>query len=255
MRETHSASHWAAAKPSALPPIIKRAPTPRNFPVPTCRICCARNALELAQARLAEARRPFIHVGMNGAWKLCLKYSSEPEKPWRKLSVAFCGTARTTTLDLQRCPRRSASLEHDGQLGVDGCPWHKSLVGQEAARHRLLPIRSKPVIPLIVVKRWPPRVLLHHKPAARHWASRLAALALVEIRTLDHFVVAGANVSSFAERGLIWAGTASHQRNCPGSGPAAIIRGQTVSPDEFADEDCPRVCGSNPTLPNFRSAR
>ena len=28
------------------------------------------------------------------------------------------------------------------------------------------------------------------------------ALALVDIRTLDHFVVAGANVTSFAERGL-----------------------------------------------------
>jgi hypothetical protein len=40
-----------------------------------------------------------------------------------------------------------------------------------------------------VVKLWSPRALLHHKPAARHWASRLAALA--EIRTLGHFVVAG----------------------------------------------------------------
>ena len=29
------------------------------------------------------------------------------------------------------------------------------------------------------------------------------ALALVDIRTLDHFVVAGANVVSFAERGLL----------------------------------------------------
>jgi DNA repair protein RadC len=29
------------------------------------------------------------------------------------------------------------------------------------------------------------------------------ALALVDIRTLDHFVVAGANVISFSERGLI----------------------------------------------------
>jgi hypothetical protein len=31
--------------------------------------------------------------------------------------------------------------------------------------------------------------------------------------------------------------------------------GQTVAPDELADEDCPWVSGSNPTLPNFRSAR
>ena len=29
------------------------------------------------------------------------------------------------------------------------------------------------------------------------------ALALVDIRTLDHFVVAGANVLSFAERGFL----------------------------------------------------
>jgi len=29
------------------------------------------------------------------------------------------------------------------------------------------------------------------------------ALALVDIRTLDHFVVAGASVTSFAERGLV----------------------------------------------------
>ena len=29
------------------------------------------------------------------------------------------------------------------------------------------------------------------------------ALALVDIRTLDHFIVAGGNVISFAERGLL----------------------------------------------------
>ena len=30
------------------------------------------------------------------------------------------------------------------------------------------------------------------------------ALALVDVRVLDHFVVAGSGVVSFAERGLLW---------------------------------------------------
>ena len=107
----------------------------------------------------------------------------------------------------------------------------------------------------IAVELWPPRTPLYHTPAGCHWASSLAGLALAKIRTLEDFVASSANGTSYAERGSIRAGSASHQRNCTGSRPPAIIRGQNASPDEFVDADCPRASGSNPTLPNFRSAK
>ena len=55
-------------------------------------------------------------------------------------------------------------------------------------------------------------IFAHNHPSGVAYPSRVdelltqalkEALALVDIRTLDHFVVAGANIISFAERGLL----------------------------------------------------
>lgn len=55
-----------------------------------------------------------------------------------------------------------------------------------------------------------------------------SALALVDVRVLDHLVVAGAEVSSFAQRGLLQLSQGQHA-------PGSVLSGGRGTPREHRD--------------------
>ena len=76
-----------------------------------------------------------------------------------------------------------------------------------AAQPRLAQLARLPVTPVMRSKRSPPMLVSNRpqEPVLRITSSfsLKAALNLVDIRVLDHMVVAGSHCLSFAERGLL----------------------------------------------------
>jgi DNA repair protein RadC len=79
--------------------------------------------------------------------------------------------------------------------GLDGAEVHPRIVVQQALRHQAAAV--------LLVHNHPSG---HPEPSAADHALTVRlkqALALIDIRVLDHFIVAGNTVTSFAERGWL----------------------------------------------------
>ncbi len=80
--------------------------------------------------------------------------------------------------------------------GVEGCEVHPSIVARRALAHDTC-------VAVVLVHNHPSG---HPEPSAADHALTVRlkqALGLIDIRVLDHFIVAGADITSFAERGWL----------------------------------------------------
>lgn len=109
---------------------------------------------------------------------------------------------------------RIAHLEHEVFIVLFLDSQHRLIAAEELFRGTLAETRVYPreVVKAALRHNAAAVIFAHNHPSGVAEPSRAdelltqalkQALALVDIRTLDHFVVTGVNVSSFAERGLL----------------------------------------------------
>jgi DNA repair protein RadC len=107
-----------------------------------------------------------------------------------------------------------AALPHEAFVGLFLDSQHRLLAAEELFRGTLAQTSVYPreVVKAALARNAAAVIFAHNHPSGVAEPSRAdelltqalkQALALVDIRTLDHFVVAGAQVVSFAERGVI----------------------------------------------------
>ena len=107
-----------------------------------------------------------------------------------------------------------AALEHEVFVGLFLDSQHRLIADRELFRGTLAQTSVYPreVVKSALALNAAAVIFAHNHPSGVAEPSRAdelltqslkAALQLVDVRTLDHFVVAGAHVVSFAERGLL----------------------------------------------------
>ncbi|MEY3372723.1 MAG: repair protein RadC [Pseudomonadota bacterium] len=165
----------------------------------------------LKQSAIGEFSRHY-RIGIGTACRLAVslelgtRYWSQPLQPGQALNdpQQVRHWLRTELRDRQReifgclfldARHRLIRYEELFAGGLDGAEVHPRIVVQQALRHQAAAV--------LLVHNHPSG---HPEPSAADHALTVRlkqALALVDIRVLDHFIVAGNTVTSFAERGWL----------------------------------------------------
>lgn len=196
----------------SAPELLQLIGAPHRGPLRLPEEACGIEALRtLKQSAIGEYSRHY-RVGIGAACKLAAslelgtRYWSQPLQPGQTLNdpQQVRHWLRTELRDRPReifaclfldARHRLIRYEELFAGSLDGAEVHPRIVVQQALRHQAAAV--------VLVHNHPSG---HPEPSAADHALTVRlkqALALIDIRVLDHFIVAGNTVTSFAERGWL----------------------------------------------------